>query len=63
MDEPRYKITKDDVAIMLRHLRHAAPEHATPEKAVFLLEQQHVHYEEQQHVHYEKLEELHPDLI
>jgi hypothetical protein len=33
MDEPEYQITEEDVLVMLKHLRHAAPEHATPEKA------------------------------
>ncbi len=55
MSEPEYKITQEDILVMLKHLRHIAPEHATPEKAVFLLEQQHLHYK--------GLEELYPEVI
>lgn len=55
MDESEYKITKEDVLAMLKKLRHTAPEHATPEKAIYLLEQQHLHYK--------SLEELHPEII
>lgn len=55
MDNPEYKITEDDVLTMLKYLRHTAPEHATPEKAIFLLEQRSVHYK--------NLEDLHPELI
>ena len=55
MNEPEYKITEDDILAMIKHLRHTAPEHATPEKAIFLLEQQHLHYK--------ALEELYPDMI
>jgi len=55
MNEPEYKITEEDVLAMMKHLRHTAPEHATPEKAIFLLEQQHLHYK--------ALEELYPVLI
>lgn len=55
MDEPEYKITEDDVLAMLKKLRHTMLEHATPEKAIYLLEQQHLHYK--------GLEELHPDII
>jgi len=55
MDEPEYKITREDVQTMLKHLRLTLPEHATPEKAIYLLEQQHLHYK--------SLEELHPELI
>ena len=55
MTEPQYEPTRDDILAMLKHLRHTAPEHATPEKAIFLLEQQHVHYK--------TLEELYPELI
>jgi hypothetical protein len=55
MDEPEYKITREDAQTMLKHLRLTLPEHATPEKAIFLLEQQHLHYK--------SLEELHPELI
>lgn len=55
MSDPEFKPSKDDILVMLKHLRHAAPEHATPEKAIFLLEQQYVHYK--------TLEELYPELI
>ena len=55
MDEPEYQITKDDVAKMLHYLRLSAPEHATPEKAIFLLEQKKIHYE--------KLHQLYPEVI
>ena len=55
MEKPEYKITEEDVLAMLKQLRHIAPEHATPEKAIFLLEQRYAHYQ--------SLEELHPDLI
>lgn len=55
MSDPEFKPSKDDILVMLKHLRHTAPEHATPEKAIFLLEQQHVHHK--------TLEELYPELI
>lgn len=55
MSDPEYKITQEDILAMLRFLRHTAPEHATPEKAIFLLEQRKMHYE--------KLEELYPEVI
>jgi hypothetical protein len=55
MSKSEYKPTEEDILAMLKKLRHTAPEHATPEKAIFLLEQQHVHYE--------TLEELYPELI
>jgi hypothetical protein len=55
MSEPEYKITKDDILVMLRYLRRTAPEYATPEKAIYLLE----HY----NIHYKALEELYPDMI
>ena len=55
MSEPRYQPSQEDILAMLKYLRRTAPEHATPEKAIFLLEQQHVHYI--------ALEELHPELI
>jgi hypothetical protein len=55
MSEPEYKITPEDVQTMLKYLRLNLPEHATPEKAVYLLEQQRLHYK--------NLEELYPELI
>lgn len=55
MDESEYKITPEDVQSMLKYLRLNVPEHATPEKAVYLLEQRYVHYK--------NLEELYPELI
>ena len=55
MNEPEYEITKDDILAMLTYLRHTTPEHATPEKAIFLLGQRHAHYK--------NLETLHPELI
>lgn len=54
-DKPEYQITKEDVQTMLKYLRLNVPEHATPEKAIYLLEQQHLHYK--------NLEELYPELI
>jgi len=55
MSDTEFKPSEDDILVMLRHLRHVAPKHATPEKAIFLLEQQHIHYK--------TLEELYPELI
>ncbi len=54
MDD-EYKITEEDVKAMLKYLRHTAPEHATPEKAIFLLEHRHAHYK--------GLEDLYPEVI
>jgi hypothetical protein len=42
MDDPRYKITEEDTLAMLKYLRHTAPEYATPENAIRLLEFRHV---------------------
>jgi hypothetical protein len=55
MSESEYKTTEEDILAMLKHLRHAAPEHATPEKAIKLLNWRHAHYK--------SLEELYPELI
>lgn len=55
MDELKYEITEDDILVMMRHLRVTAPEHATPEKAIFLLGQQRRYYK--------SLEELYPEVI
>lgn len=55
MSKPEYEITKEDIATMLEYLRATAPEHATPERAIYLLE----HY----NIHYKKLEELYPEVI
>jgi hypothetical protein len=55
MSRSEYKPTEDEILAMLKHLRHTAPEYATPEKAIFLLEQQRVHLE--------NLEELYPEMI
>lgn len=55
MSDQEFEITKDDVEKMLRWLRLNLPDHATPEKAIFLLEQQKIHFE--------NLEELHPEAI
>lgn len=55
MNEPEYEITKEDIEAMLKYLRHTAPEHATPEKSIYLLEFHHRRYK--------ALEELHPELI
>lgn len=55
MEDPEYQITKEDTLVMLKHLRHAAPEYATPENAIKLLVWQRTHYK--------ALEELHPELI
>lgn len=55
MSEPGYEITKDDIGKMLHWLRLNLPDYATPEKAIFLLEQQKIHTE--------KLEELYPETV
>ncbi len=55
MDGPIYKITEEDVLKKLAELRHTLPEHATPEKAIYLLEQQHIYYSD--------LDEMHPDMM
>jgi hypothetical protein len=55
MDEPEYQITREDTLVMLKHLRHSAPEYATPENAIKILEWQHAHHK--------SLEELYPELI
>jgi hypothetical protein len=55
MNEPEYVTTKEDIATMLRFLRLHVPAHATPEKAVYLLEQQRLHLK--------SLEDLHPEMI
>lgn len=55
MSKPEYEPTEEDILAMLKHLRHVAPEHATPEKAIRLLE-----FHRQR---YKTLEELHPELI
>lgn len=55
MDESEYQTTEEDVLAMLKHLRHVAPEYATPENAAKLLEWRHVHYK--------SIEELYPELI
>jgi hypothetical protein len=55
MAEDDYKMTEEDILAMLKYLRLNLPEHATPEKAVFLLTQQKAHIE--------NLEALHSDVI
>lgn len=55
MAKADYQPTDEDILIMLRYLRLNLPEHATPEKAVYLLE----HYK----AHLENLEKLHPDAL
>jgi tRNA(Ile)-lysidine synthase TilS/MesJ len=55
MSEPEYEITKEDIVAMLHYLRLTAPEHATPEKAIYLLD----HY----NIHLKKLEDLYPEVI
>jgi hypothetical protein len=55
MSEPEYEITEVDIAAMLKYLRRTAPEHATPEKAIYLLE-----FHRQR---YKILEELYPEMI
>ena len=55
MSDPVYQYPQEDIEAMLRYLRLNLPEHATPEKAIFLLEQDKVHIE--------SLEELHPEVI
>ena len=55
MSDSDYQYPQEDIESMLRYLRLNLPEHATPEKAIFLLEQNKVHIE--------SLEELHPEVI
>ena len=55
MSDTEYKYPQEDIESMLRYLRLNLPKHATPEKAIFLLEQNKVHIE--------NLEELHPEVI
>ena len=55
MDEPQYEISREDILIALRFLRLTVPQHATPEKAIYLLDYCHRYYE--------KLEELSPEAI
>lgn len=55
MDNSKYKITKEDTLAMLKHLRHTAPEYATPENAIRLLEFRHIHYE--------TIDGLYPEMI
>ena len=62
MDEPEYKITKDDVLVMLKNLRHTAPEYATPENAAKVLEWQYVHHKTLEGLYPELIEEILSDL-
>ncbi|HUD05848.1 MAG TPA: hypothetical protein VMR18_02975 [Candidatus Saccharimonadales bacterium] len=55
MSDSEYQYPQEDIESMLRYLRLNLPAHATPEKAIFLLEQNKVHIE--------SLEELHPEVI
>lgn len=55
MSEQEYKITEDDILVVLKYLRLNAPEYATPEKAIQLLQ----HYRG----HTKSLEELYPEEI
>ena len=55
MSDTEYNYPEEDVKGMLIWLQVNVPKHATPEKAIFLLEQQKVHYE--------KLEELYPEVV
>lgn len=58
MKDPEYKITEEDVLAMLKQLRHTAPEHATPEKAIFLLEQRYIQYKNLEELYPEHIEEI-----
>lgn len=62
MDEPEYKTTKEDILIMLKHLRHTAPEYATPENAIKLLNWRHAHYKSLENLYPELIEEVLKDL-
>ncbi len=62
MNEPEYETTKEDVQVMLKNLRHTAPEYATPENAAKLLEWQHVHHETLEKIYPEVIEEILKDL-
>lgn len=55
MSDSEYKYPEEDVKGMLIWLQLTLPEHATPEKAIFLLEQDKSYIE--------NLEELHPEVI
>jgi len=55
MSEPQYEISQEDIESMLHYLRLTAPQHATPEKAIYLLEHNKAHID--------NLEELHPEVI
>jgi len=55
MSEPEYQYPQEDIEAMLRYLRLNLPKYATPEKAIFLLEQDKIHIE--------SLEELHPEVV
>jgi hypothetical protein len=62
MNEPEYQTTREDVLAMLKHLRHVAPEYATPENAVKLLEWRHTHYKNLEDFYPELIEEILKDL-
>ena len=55
MSEPEYIPTQEDIAAMIKWLRFNIPDQATPEKAVFLLNQQKVNRE--------RLNELYPEMV
>lgn len=57
MDNPRYKITEQDIQAMLKHLRHVAPDHATPEKAIHLLERRSNYFKAIEELQPKKIEE------
>jgi len=58
MGEPEYEITENDILVMIRHLRVVTPEHATPEKAIFLLGQQKRYYKSLEKLYPEAVEDL-----
>lgn len=62
MSEPEYETTKEDVLVMLKNLRHTAPEYATPENAVKILEWQRTHYKNLENLYPELIEEILKDL-
>lgn len=62
MDNANYKITEDDILKMMKHLRFIAPEHATPEKAIHLLERRKIQLEVIEKLKPQQVEELLKDL-
>ena len=57
-----YQSSKEDVATVLKYLMKVAPEYATPENAVKLLEQEKIRIETLEQLHPEMIEEMLSDL-